>query len=434
MSTRTLASVLTTAFLFSMLIPSSASAQFGRLFDRAKRAAEDEVGDSIERRIRGGVRCAVGDAVCIERARSEGKTPIMTDADGEVLTDDDGNPITDPADVPPDMAGAAAPAADSAAGERPGSGAWVNYDFVPGDMVLFYDDFMDGRVGDFPIRFELLQGNWEIAEWQGSRFIRATAGGEIAVPLPATLPDRFTMEFPASVQHGNAVIRVSTSPMREYSGSTPTLGYAEGGLRPEKNQGPRTMTRRREGADREALVTFRIMADGDYMKMYLDDHRVANAPNAVFPRTDKLYLTVGSASDAKPIMIGPMRIAAGGLDLYDRLERDGRVATHGILFATDSDVIRPESTPTLTEIGTMLEQYPDLRLTIGGHTDSEGDDAYNQALSGRRAQAVKAYLVSAHSVDAGRLDTAGFGESEPVADNGSPEGRQQNRRVELVRQ
>lgn len=413
-----------------MFTPTVAVAQFGRLGRLIERSATDAVASEISDLIRDGVRCAFNDPVCIERARANGETPIMTDEDGNLITDEDGRPLTDPADVPPEMARTA----DATAAERPGTGAWVNYDFVPGDMMLFYDDYMDGRVGDFPIRFELLQGNWEIAEWQGSRFVRATAGGAIAIPLPATLPDRFTMEFPASVQHGNASVRVSTSPIREYAGSTPTLAYAEGGLRPEKNQGPATMTRRREGADREALVTFRIMADGDYMKMYLDDHRVANAPNAVFPRTDKLYLTVGSASDANPIMIGPVRIAAGGLDLYDQLERDGRVSTHGILFDTDSDVIRPESTPTLTEIGTMLEQYPDLRLTIGGHTDSEGDDAYNQELSGRRAEAVKAYLVSAHRVDTGRLDAAGFGEGEPVADNGSPEGRQQNRRVELVRQ
>jgi outer membrane protein OmpA-like peptidoglycan-associated protein len=242
------------------------------------------------------------------------------------------------------------------------------------------------------------------------------------------------MEFPASVSHGNAYIRVSTSPLREYTGSTPTLAFSQGGLRPEKNAGPVSMTNRRASANRDALVTFRVMADGDYMKMYLDDHRVANAPNAVFPRSNKLYITVSSASDANPILIGPMRIAAGGLELYDRLERDGRAATHGILFATDSDVIRPESTPTLTEIGAMLKQYPNLRLTIEGHTDSQGDEAHNRDLSNRRAQSVKAYLVATHGVDAKRLDTAGLGEGQPVADNGTSEGRAQNRRVELVRQ
>ena len=424
MALRILKSASALALAVVLFTPSMASAQFGNLGRRIAGAASDQVAREIEQLVRDGVRCAFRDQACIARAKAEGKTPIMTDDDGNLMTDEDGRPMTDPAEA----------AAKAGPAVRPGTGAWVNYDFVPGDMVLFYDDYMDGRAGDFPRRFELLEGNWEVVEWQGSRYVRATSGGAIAIQLPAALPERFTMEFPASVSHGNASVRVSTSPMREYAGSTPTLAYSEGGLRPEKNQGPGTMTRRRDEALGDALVTFRVMADGDYMKMYLDDHRVANAPNAVFPRTDKLYLTVTSAGDANPIMIGPMRIAAGGLDLYDRLERDGRVATHGILFATDSEAIRPESTPTLTEIGTMLGQYSDLRLTIEGHTDSQGDDAYNQHLSNRRAQAVKAYLVDMHDVDASRLDTAGFGESRPVADNGTPEGRAQNRRVELVRQ
>ncbi len=133
-------------------------------------------------------------------------------------------------------------------------------------------------------------------------------------------------------------------------------------------------------------------------------------------------------------MIGPIRVAAGGLDLYDALARDGRVSTQGILFAVDSDEIRPESTPTLKEIGAMLTDHADLRLAIEGHTDSDGDEAYNLDLSRRRAAAVKAFIVSTYGVDASRLETEGYGEGKPVADNGTPEGKQQNRRVELVRQ
>ena len=426
----TLKSVAATAIALSILVPSIAAAQFGGIGRRITRGVADEIGREAEDRARDAVRCAFDDLECIEKAREDGQTPVMTDADGEVLTDEDGRPYNDPSDVPADVAASAV----ASAGEAPGTGVWVNYDFIPGDIVMFHDDYMGGRVGDFPRRFELLEGNWEVVESQGSRYVRATAGGAVAILLPGTLPERFTIEFPASVSHGNASIRVSTAPIREYAGSTPTLAYAQGGLRPEKGQGPQTMTTKRDSVRGDVMVTFRIMADGDYMKMYLDDHRVANAPNAVFPRTDRLYLTVSSASDADPIMIGPLRIAAGGLDLYDRLERDGRVSTHGILFASGSDAIRPESTPTLTEIGTMLEQYSDLRLTIEGHTDSQGDEAYNQDLSNRRAAAVKAYLVNMHDVETGRLDMAGFGEGRPVADNGSSEGREQNRRVELVRQ
>src|SRR5690606_29159077 len=136
--------------------------------------------------------------------------------------------------------------------------------------------------------------------------------------------------------------------------------------------------------------------DGEHMKVYLGEQRVANAPNAVFPRSDTLFLAVSSASEKSPIMIGAIRIAGGGRDLYGRLERDGRVATQGILFATNSDRIRPESTPTLEEIGTMLTEHPELRLSIEGHTDSDGDEAYNQTLSEQRAAAVKQILVTSY--------------------------------------
>ena len=111
---------------------------------------------------------------------------------------------------------------------------WLNYDFVPGDRVLFFDDFSWGdRVGDFPRRFELLAGNWEIAEWNGARYIRATSNGTIGLELPETLPERFTVEFPASVQHGNAYLRLSTGSIndgaRDYAGSMVTLEYVQGG-------------------------------------------------------------------------------------------------------------------------------------------------------------------------------------------------------------
>jgi outer membrane protein OmpA-like peptidoglycan-associated protein len=194
-----------------------------------------------------------------------------------------------------------------------------------------------------------------------------------------------------------------------------------------------TLAKRAAEATREAMVTVRVMADGDYLKMYLDGQRVANAPNAVFPRSDTLFLAASWASDEHPVLVGPVRIAGGGRDLYDRLARDGRVATQGILFATGSDRIRPESTPTLEEIAAMLTAHPDLRLAIEGHTDSDGEDAFNQDLSERRAAAVKAWLVSERGVASDRLDTAGFGESKPAAPNDTAEGKQQNRRVELVR-
>jgi len=121
-----------------------------------------------------------------------------------------------------------------------------------------------------------------------------------------------------------------------------------------------------------------------------------------------------------------------GGELKKRLSADRRARLYGILFDTDSAVIRPESRPVLDEVLELLRGEPTWKLTIEGHTDATGADAHNQTLSQQRADSVRAYLV-AGGVEAVRLRTAGFGESRPVADNATELGRAQNRRVELVR-
>ncbi len=312
------------------------------------------------------------------------------------------------------------------------------YDFVPGDEILFYDNFAADRVGDFPRRMDLVTGSWEIVEWEGGRYIRATSGGLLAIPLPQTLPERFTIEYSVNLRHGNAYARLTTGRAyygraRDFAGSAPAVEFARAGLRSVGGVGPETLRPIDRTIVEDNIAPVRIMADGDYMKMYVGESRVANAPNAVFPRTDTLFLAVGSASEDRPILIGPIRVASGGRDLYDRLARDGRVATQGILFATASDRIRPESTPTLEVIGTMMEEHSELRISIEGHTDAVGDEASNQALSERRAASVKRFLTEQYNIDPSRLETTGFGESKPASDNDTPEGKEQNRRVELVR-
>lgn len=103
----------------------------------------------------------------------------------------------------------------------------------------------------------------------------------------------------------------------------------------------------------------------------------------------------------------------------------------GVEFDFDKSTLRPESRQTLDEATEVLRQYPDIRVEVAGHTDSIGSDEYNQGLSERRSKAVYDYLVG-NGIDAGRLNSQGYGESRPIADNATREGRQRNRRVELV--
>jgi outer membrane protein OmpA-like peptidoglycan-associated protein len=102
----------------------------------------------------------------------------------------------------------------------------------------------------------------------------------------------------------------------------------------------------------------------------------------------------------------------------------------GITFATDDASVQPQFRPTLDQVATTLSQYPKTYIDVYGHTDADGSDAYNQGLSERRAQSVAGYL-SSHGVQAARIATRGFGESQPIADNTSATGKAANRRVEI---
>lgn len=119
-----------------------------------------------------------------------------------------------------------------------------------------------------------------------------------------------------------------------------------------------------------------------------------------------------------------------GESLGAQLDKQGKVDLYGIYFDTDQATLKDASTTVLEQVRALLEARPQLRLTVAGHTDAEGGDAHNQALSARRAEAVVAWLAE-HGVDLSRLRAEGHGESRPVANNATTEGRALNRRVEI---
>jgi outer membrane protein OmpA-like peptidoglycan-associated protein len=108
------------------------------------------------------------------------------------------------------------------------------------------------------------------------------------------------------------------------------------------------------------------------------------------------------------------------------------ITLRGIYFDFDKSTIKPESKPALEAAAKMLNENPTINVEIQGHTDSKGSDAYNLRLSEKRAQAVVNYLVQNLGIDVSRLTAKGYGESRPIADNETEDGRAINRRVEFV--
>lgn len=120
-------------------------------------------------------------------------------------------------------------------------------------------------------------------------------------------------------------------------------------------------------------------------------------------------------------------------ELNAKVTERGLVLTLGdVLFTSGAAQLNSGASANLAKLAAFLTKYPERTAAIEGHTDSLGDNGYNEALSQRRADAVRTYLVGREGIDSRRLTAAGKGEGSPVADNGSAEGRQQNRRVEVI--
>lgn len=432
--------------LIGLLVPLVTASAQGGLIDRARQKvqdrvtnAEDSLTDAALDKATGAITCAATNTQCIHKALGAGKTVKVVDKNGKAVSGSDsakavnaagGVPASNPAANAGATSTAAASADATAAAAAPafGEGVFVNYDFVPGDRVIFAEDFARDPVGDFPKRLELRSGNFEVANWQGQQFLRTTSGGVVTIPLPEVLPSRFTFEADYHGSNGWSLEVNFADPDAvdglTHAGFGMTSGQLEGGSVNSSADIPEAAVK--------PMAHVAVMADGKYVKVYENGVRVANVPNANIGRGEMVVISVPGSGD-EPGYISNIRIAAGGKPLYDAIMANGRVATHGILFDTGSDRIRGESKPTLDLIGQMLEDHPDLKLTIEGHTDNVGSAAANQTLSDKRAAAVRQFLIASYHVDATRLASKGFGASKAAASNDTPEGRQQNRRVELVK-
>jgi len=184
----------------------------------------------------------------------------------------------------------------------------------------------------------------------------------------------------------------------------------------------------------KGVHTMRVMATKRSVKCYIDEERVANVPKVEDFNPVGFRLHLRPYRDPEnPTLFRGFRFAEGGKSMREQLDETGKIITHGILFDSGSHKIKGQSYQTLKDIGGLLADDPGLRLSIEGHTDTDGADDYNMSLSQRRAESVRGYLIKEYSIEAARLEAKGWGESKPIDTNDSPEGKANNRRVELVK-
>lgn len=162
-------------------------------------------------------------------------------------------------------------------------------------------------------------------------------------------------------------------------------------------------------------------------KAYMDDTRLINIPHL---EEDPWGITV--EAEEGNMFIKNIRIAKGGVKYYDRVLNDGKIIVNGIKFDINKATLKPESMGPINKIYKLMEKNPDINFSVEGHTDSDGDEATNQTLSEQRAKSVMERLIKL-GISADRLSYKGFGESKPLDNNSTPEGKANNRRVEFVK-
>jgi outer membrane protein OmpA-like peptidoglycan-associated protein len=320
------------------------------------------------------------------------------------------------------------------------------FDFVPGDQVLVYDDFSDTDVGEYPAKWttkgEGGGGNpLEVVEVRGKHFIKTRyvpeaqggSGHYLRYQIKGDLPKKFTIEFDSDMQGPLAVVF-------EGAGGVGQQQLVAFGL----DSSHVIATARVTGAMpfEEGIHHVALAVAGTQVKVYVDGERVLIDPDAIERPIARLALWFGDTGNAgwgdppkvagDHEMITNFRLAEGGKDAKTMLAGEGRIVTHGILFDSGSDVIKPESGPTLRAIQALLTEDTKLRFRVEGHTDDQGGAKVNGPLSERRAAAVKAWLVKQGVAEA-RLEAKGFGEAKPIDKNETAEGRANNRRVEFVK-
>jgi outer membrane protein OmpA-like peptidoglycan-associated protein len=310
--------------------------------------------------------------------------------------------------------------------------AYQNYDFVPGDKILFEDDFRSDTDGEFPAHWKLIKGQAVINQMAGDPIFALIDGNYVEVaPRMKTesyLTDPFTVEFDFYVKP-DAYDAVIVYFKTDDGDKGIHVGHD---INTESFDNDLSATL---PGDDEAFKSkwhhAAIAYKAGQIKVYVDQNRGLVIPDSNIKPTSVFFASIGDKDN--PMIIKNVRIAAGGgMTMIDKLTKDGKIVTHGILFDVNKSVVKPESMGTIGQIVKMMKDNPGVKLEIGGHTDSDGDAAKNLTLSQARADAVKKVIVD-QGIDAARLTTKGYGSTKPVDVNTTSEGKANNRRVEFTK-
>ena len=319
---------------------------------------------------------------------------------------------------------------------------WAKFDFVPGDEVIFEDLPNETEAnGEFPSRWDLVKGQVEIARVSNENVLMFIDGNPTIVPYLKNakedyLPEVFTIEFDfyKPVDGNRISVYLYDDKNQAYANSSMYMDIGSSVVS-EKLSGVHGELPgiNYTNAEDARWIHVSIAFTKGKLKVYMDDTRLINIPHYEGnPSGLTLQAYFADLGENKAFYFKNIRIAKGGVEYYDRVLSEGKIIVNGIRFDVAQASIRPESSGAINEIYSLMVQQPEINFSVEGHTDSDGDEDFNQTLSEERAKAVMERLIDM-GIEANRLKSAGWGESKPIDNNDTAEGKANNRRVEFVK-
>lgn len=345
---------------------------------------------------------------------------------------------------------------------------YSKFDFIAGDKVLAFDDLSKDAVGDYPADWNTnSSGEVVTTSAINGKWLQLTKQGKFIPEYINKLPDNFTFEYDLAYNDKfsyyspslTLYLLTGKNDKETFSGTFiqeekrsgvkldfhPTAGMTSGGhVKIESFENGQSFLQNevnstgflRTTGKGAGLVHVSIWRQKQRIRVYVDEEKVLDLPRAFSDNqvySAALFQVWGDMKDQDKFLIGNLKLAAGAPDTRNKLITEGKFVTSGILFDVNSDKIKPESYGVLKDIAGALTENGGVKIRITGYTDADGNAADNLTLSKRRAESVKAALISEFHIDGARMETDGKGATQPVDSNATPEGKANNRRVEFVK-
>lgn len=323
------------------------------------------------------------------------------------------------------------------------------YDFVPGETALFSDDLQSDNIGDFPAHWNT-NGSGEVVTLNGQpeKWLKIPHNTITYPENNKPLPENFTITFDLFYPEAGARPPITfgfsehINPAKNKLAGKKLLYFKVDHIKDLVGSSTSIYSGREDNkswpvnsaAGKPLRVS--ISVNKTRIRLYLEQDKVFDLPRAFEPaslRNNFHFRAVDILPAARqPFFVGNLRIAGGNSDFRSKLLAGEKITTTAILFDVNTAAIQPLSYGVIREIAMVMQENKALRLKITGHTDGDGSDNANMELSKRRADAIKKALEEQYGITAARLETEGKGESAPVADNSTAEGKSRNRRVEFT--